>query len=236
MPPALGLMTPMWPRPRTTWYPGPGGAGGREGAGGGWKGKGSTPCILLILWPLPLQASCYLKQGKYQDAETLYKEILTRAHEKEFGSVNGEFLATVFPQLTQHRLTQPSPSTAAGQVFMPGVGLVPGHSCAHMSLYTQLLRPAHAIYTLCIPRALGPEPFPLLCWATANCDGPAQTSPSLGSYLLAPDSQFLLWDPSAWPVIHAQHMPRALGLRRLLPQVPQAQACATVTSVPEEHR
>nr|3ZFW_A Chain A, KINESIN LIGHT CHAIN 2 [Mus musculus]3ZFW_B Chain B, KINESIN LIGHT CHAIN 2 [Mus musculus] len=35
-------------------------------------------------------ASCYLKQGKYQDAETLYKEILTRAHEKEFGSVNGE--------------------------------------------------------------------------------------------------------------------------------------------------
>nr|XP_030689384.1 kinesin light chain 2 isoform X1 [Globicephala melas]XP_030689385.1 kinesin light chain 2 isoform X1 [Globicephala melas]XP_030689386.1 kinesin light chain 2 isoform X1 [Globicephala melas]XP_030689387.1 kinesin light chain 2 isoform X1 [Globicephala melas]XP_030689388.1 kinesin light chain 2 isoform X1 [Globicephala melas] len=34
-------------------------------------------------------ASCYLKQGKYQDAETLYKEILTRAHEKEFGSVSG---------------------------------------------------------------------------------------------------------------------------------------------------
>ncbi|KAM8969047.1 kinesin light chain 2 isoform 1-T2 [Sarcophilus harrisii] len=39
-------------------------------------------------------ASCYLKQGKYQDAETLYKEILTRAHEKEFGSVNG----TSFPE------------------------------------------------------------------------------------------------------------------------------------------
>uniref|UniRef100_A0A6I8MXT8 Kinesin light chain n=1 Tax=Ornithorhynchus anatinus TaxID=9258 RepID=A0A6I8MXT8_ORNAN len=35
-------------------------------------------------------ASCYLKQGKYQDAEILYKEILTRAHEKEFGSVNGD--------------------------------------------------------------------------------------------------------------------------------------------------
>ncbi|XP_060014547.1 kinesin light chain 2 isoform X3 [Lagenorhynchus albirostris] len=35
------------------------------------------------------KASCYLKQGKYQDAETLYKEILTRAHEKEFGSVSG---------------------------------------------------------------------------------------------------------------------------------------------------
>uniref|UniRef100_A0A8D0VD26 Kinesin light chain n=2 Tax=Sus scrofa TaxID=9823 RepID=A0A8D0VD26_PIG len=39
---------------------------------------------------LNILASCYLKQGKYQDAETLYKEILTRAHEKEFGSVNGD--------------------------------------------------------------------------------------------------------------------------------------------------
>uniref|UniRef100_A0A3B4TY80 Kinesin light chain n=1 Tax=Seriola dumerili TaxID=41447 RepID=A0A3B4TY80_SERDU len=33
-------------------------------------------------------AMCYLKQGKFKDAEVLYKEILTRAHEKEFGSVN----------------------------------------------------------------------------------------------------------------------------------------------------
>ena len=39
---------------------------------------------------LCLQASCYLKQGKYKEAEILYKEILTRAHEKEFGSVDGE--------------------------------------------------------------------------------------------------------------------------------------------------
>uniref|UniRef100_A0A3B4WW47 Kinesin light chain n=1 Tax=Seriola lalandi dorsalis TaxID=1841481 RepID=A0A3B4WW47_SERLL len=37
-------------------------------------------------------ATCYLKQGKFKDAETLYKEILTRAHEKEFGSVNRTFL------------------------------------------------------------------------------------------------------------------------------------------------
>lgn len=37
-----------------------------------------------------LQASCFLKQGKYKEAEVLYKEILTRAHEKEFGSVDGE--------------------------------------------------------------------------------------------------------------------------------------------------
>ncbi|XP_038641699.1 kinesin light chain 3 isoform X1 [Scyliorhinus canicula] len=35
-------------------------------------------------------ASCYLKQGKYRQAEALYKEILTRAHEREFGSVNGD--------------------------------------------------------------------------------------------------------------------------------------------------
>uniref|UniRef100_A0A665X5Z2 Kinesin light chain n=1 Tax=Echeneis naucrates TaxID=173247 RepID=A0A665X5Z2_ECHNA len=34
-------------------------------------------------------ASCYLKQGKFKQAETLYKEILTRAHEREFGSVDG---------------------------------------------------------------------------------------------------------------------------------------------------
>ncbi|KAJ3612948.1 hypothetical protein NHX12_019205 [Muraenolepis orangiensis] len=33
-------------------------------------------------------ASCYLKQGKFPCAETLYKEILTRAHEREFGSVD----------------------------------------------------------------------------------------------------------------------------------------------------
>uniref|UniRef100_A0A3P9HP09 Kinesin light chain n=1 Tax=Oryzias latipes TaxID=8090 RepID=A0A3P9HP09_ORYLA len=35
-------------------------------------------------------ASCYLKQSKFKQAETLYKEILTRAHEREFGSVDGE--------------------------------------------------------------------------------------------------------------------------------------------------
>ncbi|CAF2664063.1 unnamed protein product [Rotaria sp. Silwood2] len=31
-------------------------------------------------------ASAYLKQQKYKDAEQLYKDVLTRAHEKEFGS------------------------------------------------------------------------------------------------------------------------------------------------------
>ena len=42
-----------------------------------------------MLWFI-LQASAYLKQGKYKQAETLYKEVLTRAHEKEFGKVDGE--------------------------------------------------------------------------------------------------------------------------------------------------
>uniref|UniRef100_A0A4W4HSB2 Kinesin light chain n=1 Tax=Electrophorus electricus TaxID=8005 RepID=A0A4W4HSB2_ELEEL len=40
-------------------------------------------------------ASCYLKQGKYRQAEALYKEILTRAHEKEFGSVEGKLPPTL---------------------------------------------------------------------------------------------------------------------------------------------
>lgn len=33
-----------------------------------------------------------MKQGKFKQAETLYKEILTRAHEREFGSVDGKCL------------------------------------------------------------------------------------------------------------------------------------------------
>ncbi|XP_001635072.2 kinesin light chain isoform X2 [Nematostella vectensis] len=36
-------------------------------------------------------ASAYLKQGKYKAAETLYKQVLTRAHEREFGT-SGESL------------------------------------------------------------------------------------------------------------------------------------------------
>eukprot|EP00095_Tigriopus_kingsejongensis_P010496 snap_masked-scaffold436_size171858-processed-gene-0.15 protein:Tk10496 transcript:snap_masked-scaffold436_size171858-processed-gene-0.15-mRNA-1 annotation:"kinesin light chain isoform x1" len=35
-------------------------------------------------------ASAYLKQGKYKEAETLYKEVLTRAHEREFGSISDQ--------------------------------------------------------------------------------------------------------------------------------------------------
>ncbi|KAL1278924.1 hypothetical protein QQF64_025597, partial [Cirrhinus molitorella] len=35
-------------------------------------------------------AFSFLKQGKYKEAEILYKEILTSAHEKEFGTVDAE--------------------------------------------------------------------------------------------------------------------------------------------------
>ena len=45
---------------------------------------------MLLSVPL-LQASAYLKQGKYKQAEILYKEVLTRAHEKEFGKVDGKY-------------------------------------------------------------------------------------------------------------------------------------------------
>lgn len=35
-------------------------------------------------------ASCFLKQGKYKEAEVLYKQVLTRAHEREFGTIDGD--------------------------------------------------------------------------------------------------------------------------------------------------
>uniref|UniRef100_A0A8C5N2M4 Kinesin light chain n=1 Tax=Leptobrachium leishanense TaxID=445787 RepID=A0A8C5N2M4_9ANUR len=46
-------------------------------------------------------ASCYLKQAKYKAAEQLYKDILTQAHVKEFGSVDGEL------RLTSHNDSTP---------------------------------------------------------------------------------------------------------------------------------
>lgn len=36
-------------------------------------------------------ASCYLKQGKYKEAEILYKQVLTRAHEREYGAIDGKY-------------------------------------------------------------------------------------------------------------------------------------------------
>lgn len=37
-------------------------------------------------------ASAYLKQGKYKEAEILYKQVLTRAHEREFGAIDGKHI------------------------------------------------------------------------------------------------------------------------------------------------
>lgn len=33
---------------------------------------------------------CLLIQGKYKEAEILYKQVLTRAHEREFGTIDGK--------------------------------------------------------------------------------------------------------------------------------------------------
>ncbi len=41
-------------------------------------------------------ASAYLKQGKYKEAEILYKQVLTRAHEREFGAIDGNLVSTIF--------------------------------------------------------------------------------------------------------------------------------------------
>lgn len=35
-------------------------------------------------------ASAYLKQNKYKEAEILYKQVLTRAHEREFGTIDSD--------------------------------------------------------------------------------------------------------------------------------------------------
>lgn len=63
----------------------------------GWILLGSETWSWLIVFAP--QATCYLKQGKFKDAETLYKEILTRAHEKEFGSVNSVYSALLKPYI-----------------------------------------------------------------------------------------------------------------------------------------
>lgn len=70
--------------------------------------RGSASRRATLSAAFHLKASCYLKQGKFKQAETLYKEILTRAHEREFGSVDGEEQA-------------PSPSGGLWQGATPGV-------------------------------------------------------------------------------------------------------------------
>lgn len=50
--------------------------------------------LWLYLSLLFAQASAYFKQGKYKEAEVLYKDVLNRAHEKEFGKINGRVCET----------------------------------------------------------------------------------------------------------------------------------------------
>lgn len=42
----------------------------------------------MVTFHFSFQASAYLKQGKYAEAEEMYKQVLTRAHEKEFGTTS----------------------------------------------------------------------------------------------------------------------------------------------------
>lgn len=106
--------------------------------------------------PFCLQASCYLKQGKYTEAETLYKEILTRAHLQEFGSVDGEW-----------GWPRGGGSCRVEKKCRPKVGgwaqVVPKQS------QTPLFSP--------VPGSLGPG-FPLYCLALfSNLTAPSRVSP-----------------------------------------------------------
>lgn len=58
-------------------------------------------------------ASCYLKQGKYKEAEILYKQVLTRAHEREFGTIDGELECSSNKQKSnRNRKSEPKPGSS----------------------------------------------------------------------------------------------------------------------------
>ena len=48
-------------------------------------------------------ASAYLKQGKYKAAETLYKQVLTRAHEREFGGTDDKDSKPIWMQAEERQ-------------------------------------------------------------------------------------------------------------------------------------
>lgn len=98
-----------------------------------------------------LQASCYLKQGKYAEAETLYKEILTRAHLQEFGSVDGEWgwprggraLQGGKEMQTKGRGLGPRGSQAEPNPLSPAPGsLGPGSPTYCVALFSNLTTPS----------------------------------------------------------------------------------------------
>lgn len=55
-------------------------------------------------------ASCYLRQGKYKEAEILYKQVLTRAHEREFGTIDGELECSANKSIGSNVETKPGSS------------------------------------------------------------------------------------------------------------------------------
>lgn len=46
--------------------------------------------LCSVLQNMCLVINVCLLQGKYKEAETLYKQVLTRAHEREFGTIDGK--------------------------------------------------------------------------------------------------------------------------------------------------
>lgn len=85
---------------------------------------------MLNVFPLSARkATCYLKQGKFMDAEALYKEILTRAHEKQFGSVNSK-QSRLFPFSSHNKLLRYDQSRERGlkKLFLRRI--------VHLILYT----------------------------------------------------------------------------------------------------
>ena len=155
---------------------------------------------------MPLQASCYLKQGKYQDAEILYKEILTRAHEKEFGSVNGESTLPCAPSLPSAGSLSHQLPKQPGRPSYPGSGWSPALVCTREHVHTSpgpCLCHAHPLHTLCPwPRVSPLSTGRLLLAVKAKPRCP----PSGKLFWPLMFSHFLLWDPSAWPNIQAQHL------------------------------
>ena len=67
-------------------------------------------------------ASAYLKQGKYKEAEILYKQVLTRAHEREFGSID-ESNKPIWQVAEEREENKNNPEQSGG-----GHGVVPGNT------------------------------------------------------------------------------------------------------------
>lgn len=163
MPHALGLTTPTWPRPRTTWCPGAEGAWRR-----GEEGKRLNSFHLAhLLGPAP-PGLLLPEAGQVPGCRGLYKEILTRAHEKEFGSVSGEQGCRGSPSAGQLSHQHPRQTPRLGRPRARCLAGPGSHVCAHVSTrphwHTASRGWIHAMPSLCTPvsSALSFYPFALL--------------------------------------------------------------------------